>query len=132
MRGIYPCAVSKRRLTPAGEAWRGLTSSSTSYTSERSRRKHFAAAAERLPYVAQLRVTAVELMPGAAFAGSRNWGYDSVDLFAPARCYGAPDDLRRLVDAAHRLELAASSTCSTSISDRRELPISIQPIPFFR
>jgi maltooligosyltrehalose trehalohydrolase len=66
----------------------------------------FAAAAERLPYLADLGVTVVELMPVAGFPGSRNWGYDGVSLFAPSHAYGAPDDLRRLVDAAHRLGLA--------------------------
>jgi maltooligosyltrehalose trehalohydrolase len=66
----------------------------------------FAAAAARLPFLLDLGVTAVELMPVADFPGRRNWGYDGVNLFAPARCYGAPDDLRRLVDAAHHLGLA--------------------------
>ena len=66
----------------------------------------FAAAAEKLPYLRDLGITAVELMPVADFPGGRNWGYDGVALFAPARCYGAPDDLRRLVDEAHRLGLA--------------------------
>ncbi len=66
----------------------------------------FAAAAERLPDLVALGVTAVELMPVADFPGRRNWGYDGVDLFAPARCYGRPDDLRRLVDTAHGLGLA--------------------------
>jgi maltooligosyltrehalose trehalohydrolase len=66
----------------------------------------FTAAVERLPILRDLGVTAIELMPVADFAGSRNWGYDGVALFAPARCYGTPDDLRRLVDAAHRLGLA--------------------------
>ena len=51
-------------------------------------------------------MTAIELMPVADFPGRRGWGYDGVDLFAPARCYGTPDDLRRLVDEAHRLGLA--------------------------
>jgi glycosidase len=60
----------------------------------------------RLASLADLGVTAIELMPVADFAGARNWGYDGVDLFAPARCYGTPDDLRRLVDAAHALGLA--------------------------
>jgi maltooligosyltrehalose trehalohydrolase len=59
----------------------------------------------RLPRLAELGVSAIELMPVADFAGLRNWGYDGVALFAPARCYGAPDDLRRLVDAAHALGL---------------------------
>ncbi|MBI4479756.1 MAG: malto-oligosyltrehalose trehalohydrolase [Acidobacteria bacterium] len=66
----------------------------------------FAAAAERLPSLRDLGVTAVELMPVADFPGNRNWGYDGVALFAPARCYGTPDDLRQLVDMAHRLGLA--------------------------
>ena len=60
----------------------------------------------RLPDLARLGVTAIELMPVADFPGRRNWGYDGVDLFAPARCYGTPDELRRLVDEAHRLGLA--------------------------
>jgi maltooligosyltrehalose trehalohydrolase len=66
----------------------------------------FAAAAEKLPHIADLGVTAVELMPLADFPGQRGWGYDGVCLFAPARCYGRPDDLRRFVDAAHQLKLA--------------------------
>lgn len=66
----------------------------------------FSAAAQKLPYLVELGVTAVELMPVADFPGQRNWGYDGVDLFSPARCYGTPDDLRRLVDEAHALGLA--------------------------
>jgi maltooligosyltrehalose trehalohydrolase len=66
----------------------------------------FAALAEQLPYLAELGVTAIELMPVADFPGSRNWGYDGVSLFAPCRQYGTPDDLRRVVDAAHRTGLA--------------------------
>ena len=66
----------------------------------------FAGVAERLPYLAELGVTAIELMPIADFPGSRNWGYDGVSLFAPSRRYGTPDDLRRLVDTAHRTGLA--------------------------
>jgi maltooligosyltrehalose trehalohydrolase len=71
-----------------------------------TRQGTFAAAAEKLPELAALGVTAVELMPLADFPGERGWGYDGVDLYAPARCYGRPDDLRRLVDEAHRLGLA--------------------------
>jgi maltooligosyltrehalose trehalohydrolase len=66
----------------------------------------FRAAVEKLPYLKELGVTAIELMPVADFAGTRNWGYDGVALFAPARVYGAPDDLRALVDAAHGHGLA--------------------------
>ena len=65
----------------------------------------FAGVVERLAYLRDLGVTAIELMPVAEFPGARNWGYDGVALFAPSRAYGRPDDLRRLVDAAHRLGL---------------------------
>lgn len=66
----------------------------------------FAGARSRLPYLRDLGVTAVELMPVADFAGNRNWGYDGVALFAPSRAYGTPDDFRRFVDAAHGYGLA--------------------------
>jgi len=55
----------------------------------------------RLPHLADLGVTLVELMPVAEFAGNFGWGYDGVNLFAPTRLYGTSDDLRRFVDAAH-------------------------------
>lgn len=61
----------------------------------------FQAARERLPYLRSLGITAMEIMPLADFPGSRNWGYDGVQIYAPASCYGTPDDLRALVDAAH-------------------------------
>ena len=66
----------------------------------------FAGVMDRLPYLAALGVTAVELMPVADFPGAWNWGYDGVALFAPARAYGTPDDFRRLVNRAHELGLA--------------------------
>ena len=66
----------------------------------------YAGLTERLNHLSSLGVTALELMPLAEFPGRRNWGYDGVDLFAPAASYGSPDDLRRLVDAAHRHGLA--------------------------
>ncbi len=61
----------------------------------------WAAAARELPELARLGVTVVEMMPVNDFPGRFGWGYDGVLLFAPARQYGEPDDLRRFVDAAH-------------------------------
>lgn len=61
----------------------------------------FDAAAERLDYLADLGVTALELMPVADFPGKRNWGYDGVLPFAPDASYGSPAALKRLVRAAH-------------------------------
>jgi maltooligosyltrehalose trehalohydrolase len=66
----------------------------------------FAAAAQKLPILRDLGITAVELMPLADFAGCRNWGYDGVAFYAPAHVYGTPDDLRAFVDAAHALDIA--------------------------
>ena len=66
----------------------------------------FAAVAERIDYLRDLGVTAIELMPLADFPGRWNWGYDGVCLFAPSRVYGRPDDLRALVDRAHAAGLA--------------------------
>ena len=64
-----------------------------------------AAAIAKLPGLAELGVTLIEVMPVAEFDGHFGWGYDGVDLFAPTRLYGAPDDFRRFVDEAHRLKL---------------------------
>ena len=61
----------------------------------------FASAIARLDHLASLGITAIELMPLADFAGGRNWGYDGVLQFAPDAAYGTPEDLKRLVDAAH-------------------------------
>jgi maltooligosyltrehalose trehalohydrolase len=66
----------------------------------------FAAARERLPQLVELGVTTLELMPVAAFAGERGWGYDGVALYAPHRAYGTLDELRELIDAAHGLGLS--------------------------
>jgi maltooligosyltrehalose trehalohydrolase len=66
----------------------------------------FAGAEACLPYLRDLGVTAVELMPVADFPGRWNWGYDNGALYAPSRAYGRPDDLRRLVDRAHALGMA--------------------------
>jgi maltooligosyltrehalose trehalohydrolase len=65
----------------------------------------FAGVAERLPALAELGVTAIELMPVNAFGGTRNWGYDGVLPYAPAEAYGSPEDLKALVDRAHALGL---------------------------
>jgi maltooligosyltrehalose trehalohydrolase len=65
----------------------------------------FAAAIDRLPDLVATGFTAIELMPVAQFAGERGWGYDGVLPFAPHAAYGTPDDLRRLVDAAHAVGL---------------------------
>mgnify|MGYP006280743203 FL=1 len=66
----------------------------------------FLGALEHLDHLGDLGITHLELMPVAEFSGSRGWGYDGVDLFAPHHAYGGPDDLKRLVDACHDRDIA--------------------------
>jgi maltooligosyltrehalose trehalohydrolase len=66
----------------------------------------FAAAARELPALAQLGVTAVEIMPVAEFPGRHGWGYDGVYLSAAQSSYGGPSALAELVRAAHDAGLA--------------------------
>jgi maltooligosyltrehalose trehalohydrolase len=66
----------------------------------------WSAAAHWLPYLADVGITTLEVMPVADFAGRHNWGYDGVNLFAPCRSYGTPDDMRGFVDRAHGAGLA--------------------------
>ena len=66
----------------------------------------FDAAIDKLSYLKELGVTVIELMPVAAFPGTRNWGYDGVSPYAVQAGYGVPQGLKRLVDAAHRMGLA--------------------------
>ncbi|WP_250514536.1 malto-oligosyltrehalose trehalohydrolase [Caballeronia sp. INDeC2] len=65
----------------------------------------FAGVTARLPELAQLGVTAIELMPLNDFSGTRNWGYDGVLPYAPDSAYGRPEDLKQLIDTAHGLGL---------------------------
>jgi maltooligosyltrehalose trehalohydrolase len=104
--GVHgPAEVVARRTAPALERRLTLDAAPTyelhvgTFTPEGS----FAAAAERLPSVAALGVGAIELMPVAAFAGARGWGYDGVAHYAPHAPYGRPEDLRQLVARAHAL-----------------------------
>lgn len=66
----------------------------------------YAAAQRKLPYLAELGVTHLELMPLATFPGRRGWGYDGVDLFAPFPAYGTPQELAGFVRACHSQGLA--------------------------
>lgn len=63
------------------------------------------AAIEKLPLLADLGITVLEVMPVAEFPGLFGWGYDGVFPYAPTRLYGTPDDFRAFVDRAHALGL---------------------------
>lgn len=64
-----------------------------------------AAATDKLAYLADLGITAVQIMPVGQWSGNRGWGYDGVLPYALHPAYGRPDDLRRFVDRAHSLGL---------------------------
>lgn len=66
----------------------------------------YAEVEKHLPRLAELGVTAIELMPLAQFPGERNWGYDGVLPYAPQSSYGTPEQLKHLVDCAHEHGLA--------------------------
>lgn len=91
------------------QSWRGVTRRGQviyelhigTFTSEGT----FAAATDKLEYLRDLGVTLIEVMPVADFPGQFGWGYDGVNLYAPTRLYGEPDDFRRFVDRAHALGL---------------------------
>ena len=61
----------------------------------------FQAAMEKLPWLAELGITMIEVLPVSQFGGNRGWGYDGVLLYAPHSAYGTPDDFKAFIDAAH-------------------------------
>lgn len=61
----------------------------------------FYAIEDKLPYLKELGVNAIEIMPIAQFPGGRNWGYDGVFPYTAQNTYGGAEGLRHLVDACH-------------------------------
>ena len=66
----------------------------------------FAGAALRLDHLADVGVTAIEIMPLSDFKGRWNWGYDGVFPYAPDASYGRPEDFKAFVEAAHERGIA--------------------------
>ncbi|MEO8724706.1 MAG: malto-oligosyltrehalose trehalohydrolase [Acidobacteriaceae bacterium] len=66
----------------------------------------YQSAIAKLQHLKELGVSVIEVMPVADFPGNFGWGYDGVNLFAPTRLYGRPDDFRAFVQAAHDIGLA--------------------------
>ncbi|MDC7784691.1 malto-oligosyltrehalose trehalohydrolase [Rhodoplanes sp. TEM] len=104
------CVVDPSAYRWRDEAWRGVRGGDPhviteihigTFTAEGT----YAAASAKLPLLKEVGITVIELMPVAEFPGRFGWGYDGVDLFAPTRLYGTPDDLRAFVDTAHGLGL---------------------------
>lgn len=66
----------------------------------------YQAVREHIADLADLGITAIELMPLSDFPGQRNWGYDGVLPYAPDASYGTPDELKQLIDTCHRYQIA--------------------------
>ena len=110
--GVHaPSAVFKpSRFRWTDQSWHGIRRTDLvfyelhvgTFTSEGT----FAAVIPRLPALKELGITAIEIMPVAQFPGTRNWGYDGVNLYAAQNSYGGPVGLQQLVDACHAAGLA--------------------------
>jgi maltooligosyltrehalose trehalohydrolase len=102
--------VDPAAFTWSDDGWRGVAAAELvlyelhvgTFTPEGT----FDAAAHRLQGLADLGITAIEVMPVAEFPGERGWGYDGVYLSAAQSSYGGPEGFARLVDAAHGAGLA--------------------------
>ncbi|GAB4337572.1 MAG: malto-oligosyltrehalose trehalohydrolase [Dehalococcoidia bacterium] len=109
--GVHaPSAVVDMSFDWSDSGWHGLPLQEyviyELHTGLFSQKGTFDGAIARLPYLRDLGITAIELMPVAQFPGTRNWGYDGASPFAPQDSYGGPEGLHRLVDAAHRHGIA--------------------------
>lgn len=100
----FSCVVDPDTYSWVNKNWRGLPWHQTVlYEVHVGLAGGFEGVRRRLPALAQLGITALQLMPIVEFSGKRNWGYDGVLPYAPDESYGSPDQLRQLVDAAHGL-----------------------------
>ncbi len=99
-RLIDPCAHEWRVSDWRGRPWEEAVIYEL-HTGTFSQDGGFDGIARDLDRLADLGVSAIELMPVAQFSGNRGWGYDGVLLYAPHVAYGGPEGLKRLVDAAH-------------------------------
>jgi maltooligosyltrehalose trehalohydrolase len=102
--------VDPERYTWGDAGWRGVSRTGQvlyeMHVATFTREGTWSSAARALPWLAELGVTVLELMPVGEFPGRFGWGYDVVHYFAPTRLYGTPDDMRAFVDTAHGLGMA--------------------------
>lgn len=102
----FSCVTDHRSYQWLHEDWRGRPwHESVIYELHVGLLDGFSGVSSYLPYLKDLGVTAIELMPVGEFPGARNWGYDGVLPYAPDSSYGTPDDLKSLIDTAHSLGL---------------------------
>jgi maltooligosyltrehalose trehalohydrolase len=109
--GVHgPSEVVNRSFDWTDETWKGLAIEDLIiyelHTGTFTKEGTFKGIEKKLDYLKALGINAIEIMPVAEFSGTRNWGYDGVFPFAIHRTYGKMDDLKALVDAAHKKEIA--------------------------
>jgi maltooligosyltrehalose trehalohydrolase len=97
--------VAPERFGWTDARWRGIPLEQLTFyelhVGTFSRAGTFEGVERQLPYLAELGVSAIELLPVAPFPGRRNWGYDGVYPFAVQHSYGGIAGLQRLSNAAH-------------------------------
>lgn len=102
--------VVDRTFTWTDSAWKGIAQEDLViyelHTGTFSTEHTFEGVIARLPYLQQLGITAIELMPVNQFPGDRNWGYDGVYVYAVHGVYGGLQGLKKLVNAAHEAGIA--------------------------
>lgn len=109
--GVHgPSEVVGLRFPWTDHTWRGLSLKDLIiyelHVGTFSHEGSFDGVIRNIPYLKEIGVTAIELMPIAQFPGTRNWGYDGVHPFAVQNSYGGPEGLFRLVNTCHENALA--------------------------
>ena len=109
--GVFgPSAVIDPNFAWSDSSWRGIGEKELIFyechVGTFSQSGTFEGLIEKIPYLKNLGITCLELMPVAQFSGRWNWGYDGVYLFAPQNTYGTPDQLKRLVNRCHEEGIA--------------------------
>ena len=61
---------------------------------------------DRLDYIQNLGVNAIEVMPVCEFEGNYNWGYSPTHYFAFDKAYGSSEMFKQFVDACHKRGIA--------------------------
>jgi maltooligosyltrehalose trehalohydrolase len=99
--------IDPGRFKWTDEGWRGVTLAGQviyeMHIGTFTRDGTWASATRELDELSDAGMTVVEIMPVADFPGRFGWGYDGVNIFAPSRLYGEPDDFRNFIDRAHAL-----------------------------
>ena len=104
--GVHKASeVIDRNFNWTDDNWKGLPMEDLIiyelHTGTFTEKESFEGIIDKLNYLADLGINAIEIMPIGQFPGSRNWGYDGVYPYAAQNSYGGANGLKRLVDAAH-------------------------------